>query len=44
LREMGETAAGLLLDHVRESPQAEASRTLATRLVVRGSTQEPRKS
>jgi LacI family transcriptional regulator len=44
LREMGATAASLLLEHVRESPPSENSRTLATRLVIRGSTQGPDQS
>lgn len=41
MREMGETAAGLLLEHIRETPTPETSRTLATSLVIRGSTQRP---
>ncbi|MFF5516338.1 substrate-binding domain-containing protein [Streptomyces coeruleorubidus] len=40
MREMGETAARLLLDHVRRSPEAEPSRIVPTSLVVRGSTSE----
>jgi LacI family transcriptional regulator len=40
-REMGETAAELLLDHVRGAARAASSRTVATTLVVRGSTVEP---
>jgi LacI family transcriptional regulator len=40
-REMGERAAELLLDHVRGAAQAASSRTVATILVVRGSTVEP---
>ncbi|WP_200308620.1 LacI family DNA-binding transcriptional regulator [Streptomyces adelaidensis] len=39
--EMGEAAVRMLLDHVRGSPGAAASCTLATSLVVRGSTQQP---
>ncbi|MEV0196278.1 LacI family DNA-binding transcriptional regulator [Nonomuraea sp. NPDC050691] len=38
LREMGEAAARLLLDHVGGSPSPTLSRTIATTLVVRGST------
>ncbi|WP_328840876.1 LacI family DNA-binding transcriptional regulator [Streptomyces europaeiscabiei] len=39
--EMGEAAARLLLDHVRESPEAAPSRTIPTSLVIRGSTCKP---
>lgn len=38
MREMGEAAARLLLDHVRRSPEAATSRIIPTSLVVRGST------
>ncbi|MGW2892477.1 LacI family DNA-binding transcriptional regulator [Streptomyces griseoruber] len=38
MREMGESAVRMLLEHVRGSPQAAASCSLATSLVVRGST------
>jgi LacI family transcriptional regulator len=41
MREMGEAAALLLLEHVRGSPEAASSRILPTSLVVRGSTYEP---
>ncbi|WP_405515205.1 LacI family DNA-binding transcriptional regulator [Streptomyces canus] len=41
MREMGEAAARLLLDHVRRSPEAVPSRTIPTSLVVRGSTLRP---
>ncbi|WP_079109078.1 LacI family DNA-binding transcriptional regulator [Streptomyces griseoruber] len=41
MREMGESAVRMLLEHVRGSPQAAASCSLATSLVVRGSTVQP---
>ncbi|SNX88636.1 LacI family transcriptional regulator [Streptomyces sp. TLI_55] len=41
MREMGEAAARLLLDHVRGSPKAAPSRIIPTSLVVRGSTLKP---
>ncbi|MFF5184982.1 LacI family DNA-binding transcriptional regulator [Streptomyces sp. NPDC000345] len=41
MREMGEAAARLLLDHVRGSPEAVPSRIIPTSLVVRGSTSKP---
>ncbi|MFD9044470.1 MULTISPECIES: LacI family DNA-binding transcriptional regulator [Streptomyces] len=41
MREMGEAAARLLLDHVRRSPEAAPSRTIPTSLVIRGSTCKP---
>ncbi|CAM5426327.1 LacI family transcriptional regulator OS=Streptomyces alboniger OX=132473 GN=CP975_12560 PE=4 SV=1 [Streptomyces alboniger] len=41
MREMGEAAARLLLDHVRGTPEAAPSRTIPTSLVVRGSTLRP---
>ncbi|MFF5522640.1 LacI family DNA-binding transcriptional regulator [Streptomyces coeruleorubidus] len=41
MREMGEAAARLLLDHVRRSPEAAPSRTIPTSLVIRGSTLQP---
>lgn len=41
MREMGEAAARLLLDHVRRSPEAAPSRTIPTSLVIRGSTSQP---
>jgi LacI family transcriptional regulator len=41
MREMGEAAARLLLDHVRRSPEAATSRIIPTSLVVRGSTSGP---
>jgi LacI family transcriptional regulator len=41
MREMGEAAALLLLEHIRKSPEAAASRIIPTTLVVRGSTQPP---
>ncbi|MFF4590881.1 LacI family DNA-binding transcriptional regulator [Streptomyces sp. NPDC001388] len=41
MREMGEAAARLLLDHVRGSPEAASSRIVPTSLVVRGSTLQP---
>ncbi|MGI5195797.1 LacI family DNA-binding transcriptional regulator [Streptomyces sp. CA-288835] len=41
MREMGEAAARLLLDHVRRSPEAAASRIIPTSLVIRGSTLAP---
>ncbi|WP_327342468.1 LacI family DNA-binding transcriptional regulator [Streptomyces europaeiscabiei] len=41
MREMGEAAARLLLDHVRGSPEAAPSRTIPTSLVIRGSTCKP---
>jgi DNA-binding LacI/PurR family transcriptional regulator len=41
MREMGEAAARLLLDHVRGSPKAARSRVIPTSLVVRGSTSKP---
>ncbi|MFM9583583.1 LacI family DNA-binding transcriptional regulator [Streptomyces caniscabiei] len=41
MREMGEAAARLLLDHVRRSPEAAPSRIIPTSLVIRGSTSEP---
>ena len=41
MREMGEAAARLLLDHVRRSPEAAPSRISPTSLVIRGSTLEP---
>ncbi|MFD9442354.1 LacI family DNA-binding transcriptional regulator [Streptomyces sp. NPDC060006] len=40
MRELGEAAARLLLDHVRGSPEAAPSRTIPTRLVIRGSTSQ----
>jgi LacI family transcriptional regulator len=40
-REMGRTAAEMLLDHVRGAAGAASSRMVATRLVVRGSTVGP---
>ncbi|WP_327633042.1 LacI family transcriptional regulator [Kribbella sp. NBC_00482] len=40
MREMGQAAARLLLDHVRKSPDAAASRIIPTSLVVRGSTDQ----
>ena len=42
MREMGEAAARLLLDHVRRSPEAAPSRIIPTSLVIRGSTLEPK--
>lgn len=44
MREMGEAAARLLLDHVRGSPEAAPSCIIPTSLVVRGSTSEPRRN
>lgn len=41
MREMGEAAARLLLDHVRGSPKAAPSCIVPTSLVVRGSTLKP---
>lgn len=41
MREMGEAAARLLLDHVRRSPEAAPSRTIPTSLVIRGSSFQP---
>jgi LacI family transcriptional regulator len=41
MREMGEAAALLLLEHIRKSPDAAASRIIPTSLVVRGSTEQP---
>ncbi|WP_333736394.1 LacI family DNA-binding transcriptional regulator [Streptomyces sp. IBSBF 2806] len=41
VREMGEAAARLLLDHVRGSPKAAPSCIVPTSLVVRGSTSQP---
>ena len=41
MREMGEAAARLLLDHVRRSPEAAPSRIIPTSLVIRGSTLQP---
>ena len=41
IREMGEAAARLLLDHVRRSPEAAPSRIIPTSLVIRGSTSQP---
>ncbi|MEU5893880.1 substrate-binding domain-containing protein [Streptomyces sp. NPDC047461] len=41
MREMGEAAARLLLDHVRRSPEAAPSRIIPTSLVIRDSTLEP---
>ncbi|WP_327187314.1 substrate-binding domain-containing protein [Streptomyces sp. NBC_01334] len=41
MREMGEAAARLLLDHVRRSPEAAPSRTIPTSLVIRSSTLQP---
>ncbi|WP_033328745.1 LacI family DNA-binding transcriptional regulator [Streptomyces yerevanensis] len=38
MREMGESAVRMLLEHVRGSPRAAASCSLATSLVVRGTT------
>jgi DNA-binding LacI/PurR family transcriptional regulator len=42
MREMGEAAARLLLDHVRKSSAAAPSCIIPTSLVVRGSTLKPR--
>ncbi|MER5449277.1 LacI family DNA-binding transcriptional regulator [Streptomyces sp. NPDC002766] len=41
MREMGEAAARLLLDHVRGSPKAAPSCIVPTSLVIRGSTSGP---
>ncbi|WP_328436046.1 LacI family DNA-binding transcriptional regulator [Streptomyces sp. NBC_00425] len=41
MRETGEAAARLLLDHVRGSPEAASSCIVPTSLVVRGSTSRP---
>ncbi|MER8009758.1 LacI family DNA-binding transcriptional regulator [Streptomyces sp. NPDC094149] len=41
MRDMGEAAARLLLDHVRGSPKAAPSCIVPTSLVVRGSTSRP---
>ncbi|WP_055523721.1 LacI family DNA-binding transcriptional regulator [Streptomyces graminilatus] len=40
MREMGESAVRLLLERVRSSPQVSTSCSLATSLVIRGSTQQ----
>ncbi|MFF8192980.1 substrate-binding domain-containing protein [Streptomyces bobili] len=41
MREMGEAAARLLLNHVRRSPEAAPSHIIPTSLVIRGSTSQP---
>ncbi|WP_443042140.1 substrate-binding domain-containing protein [Streptomyces sp. B21-105] len=41
MREMGEAAARLLLDHVRGSAEAASSCIVPTSLIVRGSTSQP---
>jgi DNA-binding LacI/PurR family transcriptional regulator len=41
MREMGEAAARLLLDHVRGSPKAAPSCIVPTSLVIRGTTSQP---